>query len=88
MNERIRELFNIATFEADRFVDGGYYPHIPLQYHGEPTRYSITEAGYLKFAELIVRECAKICFRESEGHNMAFGEHCGIVIKEHFGVEK
>ena len=40
-----------------------------------------------KFAELIVRECAQICFSESKGHNMAFGEHCGIVIKEHFGVE-
>ena len=40
-----------------------------------------------KFAELIVKECAQICFSESKGHNMAFGEHCGIVIKEHFGVE-
>ena len=40
-----------------------------------------------KFAELIVRECAQICFSESKGHDMAFGEHCGIVIKEHFGVE-
>ena len=40
-----------------------------------------------KLAELIIKECAKICFREAEGHNMAFGEHCGIVIKEHFGVK-
>jgi hypothetical protein len=40
-----------------------------------------------KFAELIVRECAQICFSESKGHDMAFGEHCGIVIKEHFGVK-
>ena len=40
-----------------------------------------------KFAELIVKECAQICFSESKGHDMAFGEHCGIVIKEHFGVE-
>jgi hypothetical protein len=41
-----------------------------------------------KFAELIVRECAGICFSEAKGHNMAFGEHCGIIIKEHFGVDE
>ena len=41
-----------------------------------------------RFAELNVRECAQICFSESKGHDMAFGEHCGIVIKEHFGVEE
>jgi hypothetical protein len=46
-----------------------------------------TEEDIEKFAELIVRECAQICFSESKGHDMAFGEHCGIVIKEHFGVE-
>ena len=41
-----------------------------------------------KFAELIVRECANICFSEAEGHSIAFGEHCGIVIREHFGIEE
>jgi hypothetical protein len=46
-----------------------------------------TEEDIEKFAELIVKECAQICFSESKGHDMAFGEHCGIVIKEHFGVE-
>jgi hypothetical protein len=44
------------------------------------------EEYHQKFAELIVRECAGICFSEAKGHNMAFGEHCGIIIKEHFGV--
>jgi hypothetical protein len=39
------------------------------------------------FAELIVQECIGICFSEAKGHGMAFGEHCGIVIKEHFGVK-
>ena len=48
---------------------------------------SAATAQEIKFAELIVRECAQICFSESKGHDMAFGEHCGIVIKEHFGVE-
>jgi hypothetical protein len=46
------------------------------------------EEYHQKFAELIVRECAGICFSEAEGHNMAFGEHCGIIIKEHFGVDE
>jgi hypothetical protein len=46
-----------------------------------------TEEDIEKFAELLIRKCAQICFSESKGHDMAFGEHCGIVIKEHFGVE-
>jgi hypothetical protein len=46
------------------------------------------EEYHQKFAELIVRECAGICFSEAKGHNMAFGEHCGIIIKEHFGVDE
>ena len=50
-----------------------------------------------KFAELIVRECANICFSEAAGHSMVFGahsvgtkfgEHCSVVIKEHFGVQE
>lgn len=41
-----------------------------------------------KFAELIIWECANICFSEADGHRIAFGEHCGIVIKQHFGVEE
>ena len=57
------------------------------------TEYRNGHGGYIeqfdeeKFAELIVRECANICFSEAQGHNMAFGEHCGVVIKEHFGVK-
>jgi len=48
--------------------------------------YVAGELDPVKFAELIVRECAGICFDEAKGHGMAFGDHCGIVIKEHFGV--
>jgi len=47
----------------------------------------VTWMKHEKFAELIITECANICFSEAEGHGMAFGEHCAIVIKEHFGVE-
>jgi hypothetical protein len=71
MNERIRELAEQAGFE-----------------NGHQDRCGNSLSQELeKFAKLIVRECAQICFSESKGHDMAFGEHCGIVIKEHFGVE-
>jgi hypothetical protein len=72
MNERIRELAEQAGFE-----------------NGHQDRYGNSLSQELeKFAELIILECAQICFSESKGHDMAFGEHCGIVIKEHFGVEE
>lgn len=46
-----------------------------------------------KFAELIVRECAEVCYDHSEsagGVDTAFGygyKDCGNDIKKHFGVE-
>jgi hypothetical protein len=41
----------------------------------------------LKFAELIVRECATMCINEGRAHDQWFGSHCAIAVKEHFGVE-
>ena len=47
-----------------------------------------------KFAELIVRECAEVCYHHSEaagGVDTAFGygyKDCGNDIKRHFGVEE
>jgi hypothetical protein len=76
MNERIKELAEQAGLEFDD----------DLALEPEPIYY-ITQKELEKFAELLIRKCAQICFSESKGHNMAFGEHCGIVIKEHFGVE-
>ena len=72
MNERIRDLQIQAFAECKTFED-------------DKVR---TDEVFERFAELIVRECANICFSEAEGHSMAFGEHCGIIIKEHFGVEE
>lgn len=46
-----------------------------------------------RFAELIVRECAEICYHHSQaagGVDTAFGygyKDCGNDIKQHFGVE-
>jgi hypothetical protein len=46
-----------------------------------------------KFAELIVRECADVCYHHSwaaGGEDTAFGygyKDCGDDVKQHFGVE-
>ena len=75
MNDRIEKLFEQALeeFKAENKYDNATI--------------IVPNPMKEKFAELIVRECANICFSEAQGHNMAFGEHCGVVIKEHFGVE-
>ena len=78
MNERIRLLAEQAKFAIDVSNDPNSPPSWWAAGHND---------RFEKFAELIVRECANICFSEAEGHSMAFGEHCGVVIKEHFGVE-
>ena len=76
MNDRIEKLFEQALeeFKAENKYDNATI--------------IVPNPMKEKFAELIVRECANICFSEAQGHNMAFGEHCGVVIKEHFGVQE
>ena len=75
MNERIKEL---AIEWADQ---------LDWDFPSDPKEYTFSSIALEKFAKLIIKECANICFSEAQGHNMAFGEHCGVVIKEHFGVE-
>jgi hypothetical protein len=71
MNERIRELAVQAEIYAGDLIDQG------ADYNQYPRYY--TE----KFAELIVKECAKrIDYWESRQ-----GEHCDDLLK-HFGVEE
>jgi hypothetical protein len=52
-----------------------------------------------KFAELIVRECARICELNGQSYTHSFtpakarlaestSNHCGLMIKKHFGVEE
>ena len=74
MNERTEALAKQAAEYAIEFATQDQEQYIP----------KLME----KFAELIVKECANICFSEADGHRIAFGEHCGIVIKQHFGVEE
>ena len=43
----------------------------------------------LKFAELIVRECAKVCRDQPNVYALkADRDNCAIAIEEHFGVEE
>ena len=71
MNERIKELMG-KTLD-DKFSH---------------TWDTMTHEGLLmfseKFAELIVRECADICYNRDYTNGSAYGE----AIEEHFGVEE
>ena len=43
----------------------------------------------MKFAELIVRECAKVCRDQPNIYaHKADRDNCAIAIEEHFGVEE
>ena len=80
MNERIRELAKQT----------GYIWHAS----GDPKIYEFTPEKLEKFAELIVKECAEICYHHSQaagGVDTAFGygyKDCGNDIKKHFGFEE
>lgn len=78
MNERIKELMEQADLQ----------PY-----------YNAQEAAIKKFAEMIVQECASICEINGQSYKYSFtpakaqlaestSNHCGIMIKKHFGVEK
>ena len=83
MNERIEELQIQAEAAADEIFDrkGKMYGEIVME----------------KFAELIVRECASICELNGQSYTHSFtpakarlaestSNHCGLMIKKHFGV--
>ena len=74
MNERIRQLAEQAEQYANEQNDK----------HG--TRF---KSEYdRKFAELIVRECAKVCRDQPNVYALkADRDNCAIAIEEHFGVE-
>lgn len=82
MNERIKELF-AKTLDNDTIIASKAFGHWPLY-----------EEDLQKFAELIVKECAEVCYHHSiaaGGVDTAFGygyKDCGNDIKKHFGVEE
>ena len=94
MDERIKKLWEQATFDESRIVDGVYHPYIALQFAGEPVRYSITDEQKAKFAKLIIQECISICEDMDGVDNFEQMMHprtprydCAIEIREHFGVK-
>jgi hypothetical protein len=84
MSNLIEKFFNEATFEENQFKNGMYHPYIPLQIAGQPTRYSVTEEGYRKFAELIIRECSKVA---DDNFDSGFSPTGGFILK-HFGLDQ
>jgi hypothetical protein len=88
MNERIRALAEQATTKISFRLDPTTYKHIDDP-EGDFER---VEFDKQKFAELIVRECADICLRQSRsGWNDDRKTQARLdrdLINEHFGVEE
>lgn len=75
MKERIRELIEQCSTTSTSYFDG---------------RGNVTSTYFdkEKFAELIVKECAKVSERTGSLNEADFeGEMIADAIKEHFGVE-
>jgi hypothetical protein len=82
MNEqRIREIANESSYHAENSVD--YYSGIV---DGLTWEAKILKVRDLKFAELIVLECANIA-EESDTSWSGAGPEAASQIKSHFGVE-
>lgn len=83
MNEKIKELAEKAGFplwEDEPWKPEGAIVDWGSQYDGELER----------FAEVIVRECAKVCDdidTEYEGEDV-LATWCAVAIKKHFGVKE
>jgi hypothetical protein len=78
MNPRIRELAEQAGINKDAF-----------QFSGTPIKHIVDEPSLEKFAELIVRECMRMCKTAVGNADYNTGRlHCLNNIKEHFGVEE
>jgi hypothetical protein len=75
INERIKQLAEQATIRGEEYLPG-------CAGHPTPTVYFDKE----KFAELIVRECAGLNFREL-GLSGSSSFDVSRMIKQHFGVE-
>ena len=76
MNERIKELLKQA---------GG----IQHDEDGDELTAFLVGKDLEKFAELIVKECAKVCRDQPNVYALkADRDNCAIAIEEHFGVEE
>ena len=83
MNERIDELMIQATTKISFRLDPNTYKHIDDP-DGDLERFEFDKQ---KFAELIVRECARVAFESDL--TMAIGQWgADSAILKHFGVEE
>ena len=73
MNERIKQLAEEAGFKTN-------WQHADVQ--------AIKMARFEKFAQLIVRECAKVCLDPNHWYEDAAGETYNRAFKKHFGVKE
>lgn len=76
MNERIKELAEQAGVNLSSF-----------QFSGTPIKYEVSESDLEKFAELIVRECAKSANDWYQNHDKIHSDPMSYVLA-HFGVEE
>ena len=83
MNERTKQLAEQAGLRFTQLMSNPMVPVVDGK-----------ETDLEKFAELIVRECAEVCYHHSwaaGGADTAFGygyKDCGDDVKRHFGVEE
>ena len=88
MNERIRELYN-QSGGLVRMYEGKltYFP--AYQKNVGDGNFEFSSFDPEKFAELIVRECSKVCRDQPNVYALkADRDNCAIAIEEHFGVEE
>lgn len=82
MNEKIKLLAKQAGGNPNYKAFFGHFLPPPPDYIDPAT------VDLEKFAELIVKECAKVCLNPNHWYEDAAGETFNRVIKQHFGVEE
>jgi hypothetical protein len=96
------ELINRLALEAGEYTNSVYTPPVRSKTLGilwEPGHFAWHAIFQEKFAELIVRECARICEANVESYKYSFtpakallagstSVYCGTLIKLYFGVEE
>jgi hypothetical protein len=75
MNERIKSLIERAEYQAQKQSGSDWEVYVPPD----------SQVVFEKFAELIVRECARVYWNIDDGE--IHSEYVKA-LKEHFGIEK
>ena len=81
MNERVWQLQGQAKVLAEQHIAHRKFDDV-MEY-----KQVLYDTTMNKFAELIVRECARVANDSNQSKNRAVGVSVGDVVREHFGVE-